>query len=355
MDKTKAQLITQAGDFKIWIRQNVPQEIIDFLKTVRFGTEGAIYEHLGTEDRVAHIRSPYLAYATKADQLVACMLMSRVESLQSGLPLDSYYIRYFSAHPDFKGQGITKRLSAVFIEAFQAQLPDNTLLYAAMEGGNKRSVSIVEKVGFTSKKPVQTFGFSRFFPKKNPTIKQLLAEEERAEMRALLNSFYQDYTIFHQQNIFQKDQYYVLREEGKIVAGVQVHKTVWRIQNMPGWTGKILLNVVPRLPLLNKMINPNWFEFITFEGIYYQEGKEAQLFALMEGLLAQENLKTAIFWLAADSPITKMLNEKAKLGIIHALVKDTVSYMTFNGKALSAEAQEALEQSPPYISSFDFI
>lgn len=355
MDNTNAQLVAREEDFKIWIRQDVPQEIIAFLKTVRFGTEGAIYEHLGTEDRVAHIKAPYLAYATKEGALVACMLMSRVESLQNGVPLDSYYIRYFSAHPDFKGQGITKRLSGLFIEAFQAQLPDNTLLYAAMEGGNKRSVSIVEKVGFTSKKSVQTFGFSRFFPKKNTAIEQLLDQEGRVAMLEKLHSFYQKYTIFHPQNIFQKDQYYVLRDQGEIVAGVQVHKTVWRIQNMPGWTGKVLLNVVPRLPLLNKMINPNWFEFITFEGIYYKAGYEAQLFSLMEGLLAKENLKTAIFWLAADSPITKMLNEKAKLGIIHALVKDTVSYMTFNGKALTAETTEALEKYPPYISSFDFI
>ena len=355
MDNQDAQLITQEGDFKIWIRQDVPQEIINFLKTVRFGTEGAIYEHLGTEARVANIKSPYLAYATQGEALVACMLMSRVESLQNGHALDSYYIRYFSAHPDFKGQGITKRLSALFIEAFQAQLPDNTLLYAAMEGGNKRSVRIVEKVGFTSKKPVQTFGFSRFFPKRNTQIEALLDQTERAKMQSLLGQFYQNYTIFHQQNLFQNDQYYVIREKGAIAAGIQMHKTVWRIQSMPGWKGKVLLHVVPKIPLLNRMMNPNWFEFITFEGLYYQPGKEGVLFSLMEGLLAQEQLKTAIFWLASDSPISKMLNEKGRLGIIHALVKDSVTYMTFNGKGLSPEVEQTLDKCPPYISGFDFI
>ncbi|MEM6376680.1 MAG: GNAT family N-acetyltransferase [Bacteroidota bacterium] len=355
MDNTVAQLITQEGDFKIWIRQDVPPEIVDFLRSVLMGTEGAMYEHLDVEKRIAHIKSPYLAYATKEDSLVACMLMSRVESLQKAIPLDSYYIRYFSAHPDFKGQGITKRLSAVFIRAFQAQLPENTLLYAAMEGGNKRSISIVEKVGFTSKKPVQTFGFSRFFPKGNPKIEQLLNPGDRAVMLDLLSQFYQNYTIHHHQNIFQNDQYYVIRENGKIVAGLQMHRTVWRIRGMPGWKGKVLLNVVPKIPVLNKMMNPNWFEFITFEGIYYQPGKEAKLFSLMEGLLAQEKLKTAIFWLAGDSPVSSMLRKKAKLGIIHALVKDSVTYMTFNGKGLQPEVEKILKECPPYISSFDFI
>ena len=348
-------LVAEDGAFQVWLRKGIPQEIIDFLKTARYGTEGAIYEHLGTEDRVAHMHQTLLAYATKGEDLVACMVMNQVEARYLDQTIESYYIRYFNAHPKYRGQGITKRMSLLFIEQLRNHVPGKALFYAALEVENKRSTSIVEKVGFQKIAKVNTIGFSRFFPKKSTRIEVLTDEEERKQMLNQLASFYEDYTFVHFLNIFQKDHYYVIRQQGKIVAGIQMHKTVWRIKNMPGTTGWLLLNIVPRLPLFNKMINPKHFEFLSFEGIYFAPGHEAALIELMEGLLAKENLKTAIFWLAATSHIYQMLIKKVKLGIMHSFVKDAATYIAADMQYLEEEEKQKIINSTPYISTFDFI
>ena len=355
MNLESPQLIAEQAPYTVWLQKGIPEHIIDFLETVRFGTKGAVYYHFKTAERIANIKEAYVAYATEGDRFVACMVMSRVTSWQGNQPLDSYYIRYFSAHPDYQGKGITKQLSALFIRAFVKTLPEGALLYAGLEGGNHRSIKIVEKVGFAFPQAIQTIGFSRFFPKGSSRIHQIKTTEEKTEVLHLLEKFYANYTIRHFHNIFQHNNYFVIREAGEIVAGIQIHTALWRVENMPGLSGKILLNVVPHLPLLNKIINPNHFEFLSFEGIYYKPGYEKVLFELMEGLLAQENLKSAVFWVAKESPITEMILSKGKLGLIHNFVKDAVTYFTYNTTKLNEEEQANLLKYPPYISAFDFI
>ena len=350
------KLITEQAPYQIWVQEGIPPFIVDFLKTVRLGTDGAVYRHYDTEDRIAHLKAPYVAYATEGDRFVACMVMSRIETWQGpDLPLESYYIRYFSAHPDYRGKGVTKQMSQLFIEAFTQSLPAGSLLYAVLEKGNSRSIKIVEKVGFEYRKPVVTIGFSRFFPKGSSRIQRISSEAEQQEVIGLLEDFYANYSIRHFQNVFQKGRYYVIRSGDQILAGLQVHQTVWKIESMPGLSGKILLGVLPRLPLIKTMFNPKHFEFLTFEAMYHQPGQEAALFELIEGLLAQEKLKTAIFWLAAEAPLTQMIMERGKLGLIHQFVKDAGTFMAYNTSRLSPEQQEQLLGYPPYISTFDFI
>jgi RimJ/RimL family protein N-acetyltransferase len=355
MQTESRRLIAEQDTYQIWVESGIPPFIVNFLKTVRLGTDGAVYRHYDTEDRIAHLTRPYVAYATEGDKFVACMVMSRIETRQGEQSLDSYYIRYFSAHPDYRGKGITKEMSLLFIDAFAKTLPRGALLYAVLERGNHRSVKIVNKVGFEHRKPVQTFGFSRFFPKGSKRIERITTSTEQAEVQELLKDFYANYAICHFQNIFQKDRYYVIREQGEIIAGIQVHQTVWKVESMPGVSGKILLQVLPRLPIINKMFNPQQFEFITFEGIYYKPGQEAVLYELIEGLLAQEKLKTAIFWLAEGAPLAEMFLEQGKLGLMHQFVKDAGTFLAYNTTKLSDAQQEALLRYPPYISSFDFI
>lgn len=349
------KLIAEQAPYQVWLQKGIPEHIIQFLETVHFGTDGAIYSHLKTAERIAQIEQAYVAYATEGDRFVACMVMSRAQTWQGPLPLDSYYIRYFSAHPDYQGKGITKQMSQLFIPAFAKTLPKGALLYAALEGDNHRSIKIVEKVGFGYPQPVSTIGFSRFFPKGSPNIQPIRTEAEKAEVIALLETFYAEYSIRHFSNIHQHDNYFVIRKGGEIVAGLQMHHAIWRIENMPGLSGKLLLHVVPRLPVLNKMMNPNHFEFLSFEGIYYQLGHEDALFELMEGLLAMEKLKTAVFWVAKESPVADTILHNGKLGLMHLFVKDARTYITYNTTKLNEEEKAQLLQYQPYISSFDFI
>ena len=112
-------------------------------------------------------------------------------------------------------------------------------------------------------------------------------------------------------------------EKDQIVAGCQYHRVHWVINDMKGLSGKIIMNVVPRIPILNKLFNPKCFEFLAFEGIYFKPGYEHKLHSLFEGLLAREKLKSAMFWMGKSCPIRKQIMINGNLGMIHSFIKDS--------------------------------
>ena len=151
------------------------------------------------------------------------------------------------------------------------------------------------------------------------------------------------------------DNYYVIKEDGEIIPGCQFHKAHWVVNKMSGIIGKIILNVVPKIPLLNKLFNPKKFEFLAFEGLYFKPGNENRLHELFEALLAQEKLKSALFWMAEKSPYYKSLTQYGNLGLINKFVKDSDVYIMASYQNMTAEEIEVTENNPLYASGFDYI
>ena len=124
---------------------------------------------------------------------------------------------------------------------------------------------------------------------------------------------------------------------------------------MKGFTGKIVMNVVPLIPVLNKLFNPERFEFLAFEGIYFKPGYEQQLYTLFEGLLAKEKLKSSMFWLGNTCPIREKILTKGKLGMIHSFIKDSDVEIMAAYKNIGETKIENLKSKPIFASAFDYI
>ncbi len=147
----------------------------------------------------------------------------------------------------------------------------------------------------------------------------------------------------------------MISENGEIIAGCQFHRIHWVINRMPGFMGKIIMNVVPLVPLLNKLFNPKRFEFLAFEGVYVKLGYEAQLVELFEGLLAKEKLKSAMYWMAENCPVRKRINENVKPGLLHSFIKNSDVYILASFHALSETEIADLKSRPLFASAFDYI
>ena len=119
--------------------------------------------------------------------------------------------------------------------------------------------------------------------------------------------------------------------------------------------GKIVMNVVPLVPLLNKLFNPKRFEFLAFEGVYVKPGYEPQLMELFEGLLAKEKLKSAMYWMAENCPVRKRINENVKPGLLHSFIKNSDVYILASFHALSETEIVDLKSRPLFASAFDYI
>jgi hypothetical protein len=273
----------------------------------------------------------------------------------AGSPYNYYYTRYFASSPDIRGKGVIKRLAMEVMSSIRQGEIAKTIFVGFVEKGNKSSYKVSESAGYHTIGTIKTTGFSRFFPKKSARIQQVVTEAEKKEVINLLKDQYHRHALVQFDYLFMHDNYFVVKENNEIVAGCQFHRAHWVINKMPGFMGKIILNVVPRIPLLNKLFNPKKFMFLAFEGLYFKPGKEKQLHELFEGLLAQEKLKSALFWMGEKCPWRQALTRYGRMGLINKFVKDSDVYIMASYQNMTPEEIYATENSPLYASGFDYI
>ena len=350
----KTLLLTD-GHFSIWKEQGISGDAIEFLDSISWGSDGAVYEHKNTPGHFKYITNPYLVFITEEEKIMATAVFCNPQVSVAGKPFNYYYTRYFASSPVIRGRGVIKRLAIQVMSSIRKGEKAKTIFVGFIERGNRSSYKISESAGYHNIGTIKTLGFSRFFPKKYTKIRQINAEAEKQEVLSLLKDQYRHHALVQFDYLFMHDNYYVIKENNEIVAGCQFHKAHWVINKMPGFMGKIILHVVPRIPLLNQLFNPKKFMFLAFEGIYFKPGKEKQLHELFEGSLAQEKLKSALFWMGENCPWRQALSRYSKLGLINKFVKDSDVYIMASYQNMTVEEIDATENSPLYASGFDYI
>jgi hypothetical protein len=123
------------------------------------------------------------------------------------------------------------------------------------------------------------------------------------------------------EQINYQGNYFVIKEDGKIVAGLQANPVRWKIMAMEGVGGKIMLKVLPHLPILKRLINPEKYDFLAIEGLFVGSGYEKYLYPLIEGVLHNFSVSSALFQLDSKSRYLKLFKEKKQLGLLNAIKK----------------------------------
>lgn len=352
MDK---RIILQEGDYSIWRYEGIPKEAFEFLDRIAWGNDGAVYEHKNTEDHIRLLHKPTLMAIHEHDKMQGTAVFCNTAVSVGFAEFNCYYIRYFASSKEIRGKGVMKKYGIKVMESVRDDEKEKTVFFACVERGNKASYRAVESAGYEKIGVIKTNGFSRFFPRINKKMEQVTTDVVRKEVLALLKKQYMEHAMVQFNSIFLQDNYFVIRENGEIVAGCQFHKVHWVINRMPGMMGKVLMNVVPLIPLLNKLFNPKQFEFLAFEGIYVKPGFENKLAHLFEGLLAKENLKSAMYWMGETCPSRKRIMEKCKTGLIHSFIKESDVFIMAAFHDLNEEEITDLKSRPLFVSGFDYI
>ena len=78
-------------------------------------------------------------------------------------------------------------------------------------------------------------------------------------MIKLLNKQYEDYTLFTTENLFKNQDYYVIKEDNEIIAGLQAYEVTWKVVNFGSGFVNMLLNILSKIPFLRKRLDPKNF------------------------------------------------------------------------------------------------
>jgi len=231
---------------------------------------------------------------------------------------------------------------------------DKHLMYAFLESMNERSKNLVTQAGYEYIRSFLTVAFSRFSPKPDSRVSRISTPEEKKKMESLLLEYYKDHSFFSPDYAFYGDKYYVLREGDEILAGANAIPSSYRIYDMPGIWGWIIMKVLPRAPYFKRLFHPEEFRHIVFDAVYCKKGREDLLASLFESVCATEGYFTGLTWLDDRSELFDKLRSGVRMGALNRIMnaKPGLVYARFIN--FTDKEKECFYDAPAYISGFDF-
>ncbi len=230
---------------------------------------------------------------------------------------------------------------------------DKHIMYAFIESMNERSKNLVTQAGYEYIRSFLTMAFSRFSPKLDPRVTKL-SFTERNKMESLLIEYYRDHSFFSTDYSFYGDRYYVLKEADEIIAGVSAIPSVYKVFDVPGIWGWVMMSVLPGIPYFRRLFRPGEFRYLVFDAIYCKPGKEYLLAPLFESACAEEGFNTGLTWLDDRSDLYDKMRTEVEMGALNRMLnaKPGLVYTKFIN--LTQEEKEPFYDAPAYISGFDF-
>jgi len=328
------------------------EEIVALLKATVLGSEGGMrYSMQNTEERVRSYGDGLSFMALyKKSSLMGVIGACRRATLNRGVRLKA---RLSQAADSFKQQILSVIRDPQHVTGEDNGSAASHVMYAYVESSNERSRNMVNQAGYEYIRSFLTVAFSRFSPKPDQSVTRLKPDEEPA-IAQLLKEQYRDYCFYTDEFSFYDHRYYVLRRNGEIVAGAGAIPAQYKVVNMPGIWGWLMMKVLPHTPWFRRLFRPQEFRYVILNAIYCRKGSEDLLPDLFEAVCAGEGYNTALTWLDDHSELYETLRTNRRMGALNRMLnaKPGLVYALFTG--LSAAETEKFYDSPAYISGFDF-
>lgn len=322
------------------------------LQRAVYGTDGIRYVQTGQEVKAANLHDPLFFHLYRNAQLVGLYCLDRRSLTGLDQPVTGYYGRYLAVSDTAQGLGYGKLMKQSAVAYVDQNTSDARIFYSFIEEKNIRSMAISERMGFESVATLKTFFYRRWRPAPDDRIQQATADDIN-DVQLLFHQEYQGHAFKTFDRIGYQQQYYVIRAQGQIVAGIQANSVRWQFRQVTLFgflrLGNWFIRAVSRVTLLNRMLNLENYRFAALEGIYLRSGYENLLPVLLDGVLFQLGLHTAMMLVDERDPTVARLKTLATG--ISGFKNDVRTHVMVRAAGVSGDP---IGRSPVYVSSFDF-
>lgn len=337
-------------------------DLIKLLEENIIGTpgKGMLYQHCKVPEKISGIADPYFVSIQKDNTVIGTCCFCKRTTLNNGKPIESFYIRYFSFKSSYRRKNPSVNPSKLAnsqiknevsqILAGKGLTDDKFFFYAYVDPANERSVRLTKSFGFHPIREFSTVLFSRFLPKCHSRVTKA-ASGDINSIVTLLKEQYQRYNMVSFDQVSENNYYIIKDGAGNIMAGLQANIEHWKILDLPGTSGKFMLKILPYIPVIKKLFQPD-YRFLTYEAIIIKKGREADLSLLFESVLAMNNLNSAIMWADTGSPLYDQI-KSIKQGALNLFYKNTKAQVMAKFINIDNSEIRALKRAPAYISSYD--
>lgn len=231
---------------------------------------------------------------------------------------------------------------------------DKHIMYALIESMNERSKNLVNQAEYEYIRSFLTVAFSRFSPKPDSRVSRISTSVMKNKMESLLLEYYRDYSFFSTDYAFFGSRYYILKEGEDIIAGVCAIPSAYKIYDMPGIWGWVLMKILPRAPYFKRLFHPEEFRYLVFDAIYCKKGREKTLADLFESVCATEGYNTGLTWLDDRSELFEKLRGGVRMGALNRMLNAKPGLVYARFLNMNDAEKECFYDAPAYICGFDF-
>lgn len=342
------------------IERKTSPELIELLEENAIGTPGEsmVYQHHDVPSKVETVSNPYFANLSIRNRLYGSICFSKREVYNLGKSCQVFYLRYFTFRESFRTanpKNHTRREPSKIREDIVRLLdgegldyPGDLILYAYVDTDNIRSKRLIDEFGFQKLSNFNVIPFSRLWPKRSMLV-EIVEETYYKKIRAKLVKAYNSELFVSFESLFNRGNYFIIKEQGKLVCGVQAIPDQWDILEMPGAMGRILMNIVPKFPIINRLFNPT-YKFVFLESMFCEDGYEHLLGSLFESVLQHYKVNSGILCLDQKSTMYAKV-KKINLGLTHKMQGEKqidVVVKTSDNKLITSNA-------PVSVSGFDVL
>lgn len=334
------------------LRESYNDEVLNLLKSVTLGSNGARYQHQRLEQRIQQVYKPLFLNLERNEKVLGNITFCR-------RPIN-WYVRYFafdlgmqanSQQPRSKASnsGLKKRIGEFFDHAFELEQDRPSTFYAYIDPRNERSLWMSQNFDFYTAAKIATQTFSRVKPKKQEGVSAVKVNDF---IREKVKETYGKAPFYFTYHTFNEDPFYTLKVGGEIVALAKTHSAEWKISRLPGKNGVLLKNIIPYVPGLRKVIRPNSHVFSVVDSIWCKDHNHEWLEQLFEGILFHEKKNTMIWWVDQKEPLYIDVKNKINWGLLNKVNGVHEVDLVIR----TPENQPKIEfNQPTYVTGFDFI
>lgn len=342
-------------------------------KTMLGNPDGIRYRHLEAIKKIGEIEKLHFFPLRKNGELIYVMALAERITKFKGSYFYTYYVRYVTFNPVFAAKtlisdkNITKmqRVGNSFFKkgminhanSFPFELksekadPQKRIYYAHVEETNLRSLNFTEFF-FEKIRNFNIITYSNVFPKDNVQVSKL-KKNDLKKMLCKLGKYYSNHSLFYTDEQDLLENYFVLKRDGEIIAGVMAKIANWKIEQIPGFFGKIVKHVLPYMPVLKRITTKESFRFLSFDTIYCKEGEDQVLTELFGSVCAQLKVYAAMIYLDSREPLVDRINKLDKMGLLNKLYTNVQGVILARFINFTDAEKKEFKENPVYISGYD--
>ena len=250
--------IFKKDGISVTISRKPQSDLLNALSNNKNGTPGGmIYQNIDNVNKARSIKDAFFIVLRKCNLFLGSIVLCERKLKIENTNFFGYYIKFFTIIPPFRKKVIKKRIKQVSSNyatkkrSYIYSLFDNLfsqfenyidktdqkedkrkcVYYGYIEADNARSLLISNRFGYESIAQIKTIVFSRLSPKLDKRFRRI-DEAGKEVIRNDLQDFYKDYTFYITQNLFLKNNYYVLMQNDEMVCGAQANLVRWKILEM---------------------------------------------------------------------------------------------------------------------------